>query len=55
VGETAGPEWDCGFSASEVGNARVTPAVPRAMSSFVHEHLIAEDQLASFSDNRPKE
>jgi hypothetical protein len=24
------------------------------MSSFVHEHLIAQDQLASFSDNRPK-
>lgn len=41
------------FVLLEVGNARVTPAVTRAMSSFVHEHLIAQDQLASFSDNRP--
>ena len=42
------------FVLLEVGSARVTPAVPRDLTSFVHEHLIAEGLLATFIDNTPK-
>ena len=38
----------------EVGSARVTPHVARALTSWVHEKLIAMQQLAEFDDNRPK-
>ncbi len=41
------------FVLLEVGNARVTPAVTRAMSSFVHDFLAERNQLAPFTDNRP--
>ncbi len=37
----------------EVGNARVTPFVERAMTSFVHEYLAEIGQLSDFEDNRP--
>ncbi len=42
------------FVLLEVGNARVTPFVPRDMTSFVHEELAAQGQLDAFADNRPK-
>lgn len=41
------------FVLLEVGSARVTPAVARDMSSFVHDLLRAQDQLASFDTNFP--
>ena len=41
------------FVLLEVGSARVTPCVARDMTSFVHEYLTREGQLASFRDNRP--
>jgi hypothetical protein len=37
----------------EAGNARVTPFVPRDLTSFVHETLSALDQLGDYDDNRP--
>lgn len=42
------------FVRLEVGVARVTPFVPRDLTSFVHEQLAAQDQLREFDDNRPK-
>jgi hypothetical protein len=42
------------FVLLEVGNARVTPFVPRDMTSFVHEELEAQDQLELYVDNRPR-
>ncbi|GMU07531.1 nucleotidyl transferase AbiEii/AbiGii toxin family protein [Corallococcus caeni] len=42
------------FVLLEVGNARVTPFVRRDMTSFVHEELEAQRQLAEFRDNRPR-
>lgn len=41
------------FVRLEVGSARVTPFVERDLTSFVHEKLVAQDQLGSFADNRP--
>lgn len=43
------------FVRLEVGSARVTPAVQRDMSSFVHDRLSAQGQLSEFDDNRPKQ
>lgn len=42
------------FVLLEIGNARVTPFVPRDMSSFVHDYLEDTGQLNTYSDNRPK-
>jgi hypothetical protein len=42
------------FVLLEVGSARVTPFVPRDMSSFAHQYLESRGQLAEFDDNRPK-
>jgi hypothetical protein len=42
------------FVLLEVGNARVTPFVPRDMSSFVHEYLATTGQLDHYDDNCPK-
>jgi hypothetical protein len=42
------------FVRLEIGSARVTPFVPRDMTSFVHEKLAAGGQLGTFTDNRPK-
>lgn len=42
------------FVLLEVGSARVTPFIPRDMSSFVHEHLESLGQLGDFDDNRPR-
>lgn len=42
------------FVQLEVGSARVTPFVPRDMTSFVHEKLAALGQLADYADNRPR-
>ena len=39
----------------EVGNARVTPFVPRTLSSFIHDHLVAEGLAGEYADNRPKD
>jgi hypothetical protein len=41
------------FVRLEVGSARVTPFVERDLTSFVHEKLVAQDQLGFFADNRP--
>jgi hypothetical protein len=41
------------FVLLEVGSARVTPAVTRDMSSFVHGFLSDQGQLAGLDDNRP--
>ena len=41
------------FVLLEVGQARVVPFVERALSSWVHDHLIATKQAGSFTDNRP--
>lgn len=41
------------FVLLEVGAARVTPFVDRALSSFVHEGLERAGQLGEFRDNRP--
>jgi hypothetical protein len=38
----------------EVGRARVTPWVPRALSSFVHDELVRQNQLDNYDDNRPQ-
>ncbi len=38
----------------EVGDARVTPFLERPISSFVHDWLAANAQLADFLDNRPE-
>jgi hypothetical protein len=42
------------FVRLEVGSARVTPFVPRDMTSFVHDKLGALGQLGDFTDNRPR-
>ena len=42
------------FVLLEVGNARVTPFVPRDMTSFVHDELGEQQQLTDFRDNRPR-
>ncbi len=42
------------FVLLEVGSARVTPFVPRDMSSFAHQHLESLGQLATFDDNQPR-
>lgn len=42
------------FVRLEVGSARVTPLVPRDMTSFVHEKLAALGQIGDFADNRPR-
>lgn len=42
------------FVLLEVGNARVTPFVSRDITSFVHDELVAQGQLDSFAENRPK-
>jgi Nucleotidyl transferase AbiEii toxin, Type IV TA system len=42
------------FVLLEVGRARVVPFVPRDLSSWVHDHLEAEGQLADYIDNRPR-
>lgn len=41
------------FVLLEVGNARMTPFVPRDMTSFVHDVLGARGQLGAYVDNRP--
>jgi hypothetical protein len=41
------------FVLLEVGQARVVPFVERALSSWVHDHLMATKQAGSFTDNRP--
>jgi Nucleotidyl transferase AbiEii toxin, Type IV TA system len=38
----------------EIGSARVTPYVERDITSFVHEELKTREQLAEFTDNRPR-
>jgi len=38
----------------EIGEARVTPHVPRDLDSFVHAQLRASGQADAFTDNRPK-
>ena len=38
----------------EIGVARVTPNVPKDMSSFVHDNLISRSQLGDYEDNRPR-
>lgn len=38
----------------EVGSARVTPYVERDLTSFVHDYLERQGQLAAFDDNRPR-
>ncbi|MFY2560663.1 nucleotidyl transferase AbiEii/AbiGii toxin family protein [Corallococcus terminator] len=43
------------FVLLEVGDARVTPFVPRDMTSFVHEELEALGQLNEYEDNRPRD
>jgi hypothetical protein len=42
------------FVRLEVGRARVTPHVERALSSFVHEYLDSEGLLGNYEDNRPR-
>jgi hypothetical protein len=41
------------FVLLEVGRARVVPFVERALSSWVHDFLAEQNQLAEFVDNRP--
>jgi hypothetical protein len=41
------------FVLLEVGSARVTPAVARDVTSFVHTHLEGLGQLAAFAENLP--
>jgi hypothetical protein len=41
------------FVLLEIGNARVTPSIALAMSSFIHDHLISIQQFGNFTDNRP--
>lgn len=40
------------FVRLEVGRARVEPHVDRAISSFIHEHLVAEELIAGYHDTR---
>lgn len=42
------------FVLLEIGSARVTPAVERDMTSFVHDELARIGQLGAFTDNRPR-
>lgn len=41
------------FVLLEIGKARVVPSLDRAMSSWVHDHLVSLDQVSEFLDNRP--
>jgi hypothetical protein len=41
------------FVLLEVGRARVVPFVERVLSSWVHDFLVEQGQLAEFSNNRP--
>jgi hypothetical protein len=41
------------FVLLEVGSARVTPAIPRDLTSFIHTHLEGIGQLAEFDQNLP--
>jgi hypothetical protein len=41
------------FVLLEIGDARVTPFVERALSSFVHEHLEQLEMLGQYRENRP--
>ena len=41
------------FVRFEIGRARVVPFVTRPLSSFVHDVLERQGQLASYTDNRP--
>lgn len=41
------------FVLLEVGSARVTPAIPRDLTSFVHTHLGGLGQLTAFDRNLP--
>jgi hypothetical protein len=43
------------FVVLEIGNARVTPSVLCDISSFVHDELVAQEQIDTFDDNRPKQ
>jgi len=42
------------FVLLEVGNARVTPALERDLTSFVHEYLATIGRLDDYQDNRPR-
>jgi len=42
------------FVRLEIGSARVTPFVPRDLTSFVHDKLAALGQLGGYADNRPR-
>jgi hypothetical protein len=42
------------FVRLEVGRARVVPCTPRAISSFVHDHLEGKRILGGYTDNRPQ-
>lgn len=41
------------FVLLEIGDARVTPFVPRDMTSFIHEYLESIHLLSGFRENRP--
>jgi hypothetical protein len=43
------------FVLLEVGNARVTPSVPRNLSSWIHDYLDGRSALGDLTDNRPKQ
>ena len=45
------PKAETAFVLVEVGSARVTPAIPRDLTSFVHTHLEGLGQLAEFDRN----
>jgi hypothetical protein len=49
LGRTMSP-----FVRLEVGDARVVPFVPCNLTSFIHEKLAEQNQLANFIDNRPQ-
>ena len=38
----------------EVGHARVEPHVEMALSSFVHDYLLAQSTLSDYEENRPR-
>jgi hypothetical protein len=42
------------FVRFEIGRARVVPFVEMPLTSFVHEALVRQGQLADFVDNRPR-
>jgi hypothetical protein len=49
LGKTISP-----FVRIEIGDARVIPFIPCSLTSFVHEKLAEQNQLANFIDNRPQ-